>query len=138
MPGATNKHATPPRGTHDGEPTVLVVDDDLAVRRVACKALRRAGYRVVEAGTGAEALEVSRARDGGIDLLLTDVVMPGMNGRELSERLHAEYPDLPVLFMSAYAEDEIFLQGVRVARMNFLPKPFSATELTDRVREMLD
>jgi DNA-binding response OmpR family regulator len=104
---------------------------------VASKALRRAGYEVIEAESGARALEISRDRGEFIDLLLTDVVMPGMNGRELSERLREGDPDLPVLFMSAYAEDEVFLHGVRVARMNFIPKPFTLQELTDSVREIL-
>lgn len=126
-----------PEASEQGSSTVLVVDDDPAVRRVASKALRRAGYEVVEARGGREAIESVRALEGGVDLLLTDVVMPGMNGRELSERLRSERPELPVLFMSAYAEDEIFLHGVRVARMNFLPKPFSLDELVDAVDELM-
>jgi CheY-like chemotaxis protein len=117
--------------------TVLVADDDAAVRRVAGKALRRAGYRVIEADSGEQALEIGRKRAGEIDLLLTDVVMPGMNGRELSEQLKKVTPDLPVLFMSAYAEDEIFLDHVRAAQMNFIPKPFTLDELTRSVDEVL-
>ena len=118
--------------------TVLLVDDDSAVRRVAGKALRRAGYLVIEAESGEAALEVGRLRREEIDLLLTDVVMPGMNGRELSEHLKGLSPTLPVLFMSAYAEDEVFLHGVRVAQMNFIPKPFTLNELVDSVAEVLE
>ncbi len=92
---------------------------------------------MVEARGGAEAIELARAYEGRIDLLLTDVVMPGMNGRELSERLRAARPDLPVLFMSAHAEDEVFLHGVRVALMDFLPKPFSLEQLVETVNELL-
>jgi two-component system cell cycle sensor histidine kinase/response regulator CckA len=117
--------------------TLLVVDDDAAVRRVAGKALRRAGYRVIEADGGEQALEIGRRRAGEIDLLVTDVVMPGMNGRELSERLKKVDPGLPVLFMSAYTEDEIFLQNVRVTQLNFIPKPFTLDELTGSVNEVL-
>lgn len=127
---------SPDEVTHEG-PAILVVDDDAAVRRVACKALRRAGYHVVEADGGREALRLARDYDDGIVLLLTDVVMPGMNGRELSERLRTEHPDLPVLFMSAYAEDEVFLQGVRVSRMHYLPKPFSLDDLVGAVGRLL-
>lgn len=117
--------------------TVLVVDDDGAVRRVAGRALRRAGYRVIEAESGDQALEIGSRRAGEIDLLLTDVVMPGMNGRELGEKLKEVDPDLPILFMSAYTEDEIFLQGVRVAQISFIPKPFTLDELTKSVNDAL-
>lgn len=133
MPGSTQEDGRSSGDDTPTRPTVLVVDDDAGVRRVASKALRRAGYDVVEARGGAEAIELTQDRDDRIDLLLTDVVMPGMNGRELSERLRSEWPDLPVLFMSAYAEDEVFLHGVRVAQMNFLPKPFSLEELIETV-----
>lgn len=120
-------------GGGGGRPTILVVDDDPAVRRVASKALRRAGYAVLEASSGEEALAAAGRRRGDIGLLLTDVVMPGMNGRELSERLHETHPHLPVLFMSAYAEDDVFLRGVRVARMNFIAKPFTLEGLVSAV-----
>jgi len=123
--------------TGSAPPTVLVVDDDAAVRRVAGKALRRAGYRVIEAESGDQALEIGSRRAGEIDLLLTDVVMPGMNGRELGEKLKEVDPDLPILFMSAYTEDEIFLQGVRVAKISFIPKPFTLDELTKSVNDAL-
>lgn len=117
---------------------VLVVDDDDAVRAVACKVLRRSGYEVLEARGGYEALRIVREEKGDVDLLLTDVVMPELGGRELSERLLATYPDVRVLFMSAYTEDEVILQGVQVAEVNFLAKPFNLESLTRSVREVLE
>lgn len=121
-----------------GGPTavILVVDDDPAVRQVAARVLQRAGYRVLQAGEGVEALDVARGYPGRLDLLLTDVVMPGMNGRELSERLIEERPDTRLLYMSAYTEDEVILRGVRVG-INFLYKPFSLEDLTEAVRQVL-
>lgn len=118
--------------------TILVVDDDAAVRRVAAKVLRRSGYDVLEAATGQEALDLVETRGGeDVDFLLTDVVMPGMSGRELSERLREIIPDLPILFMSAYTEDEVILQGVRVAEVNFLSKPFTLDELVSTVEKVM-
>ena len=119
-------------------PVILVVDDDPAVRQVAARVLQRAGYRVLQAGEGAEALDVARGYPGRLDLLLTDVVMPGMNGRELGERLAEERPDTRMLYMSAYTEDEVILRGVRVAEVNFLYKPFSLEGLTQAVRQILE
>ncbi len=117
--------------------TVLVVDDDLSVLRVAAKVLRRGGFDVLEAGSGDAALAVAEEVKGQIDLLLTDVVMPNMNGRELSETLLSRYPDVRVLFMSAYTEDEVILQGVRVAEVNFINKPFSVEGLREKVRQVI-
>jgi len=125
------------RAESEKVPTVLVVDDDAAVRAVASKVLRRSGYDVLEAGGGREALELVHARHGAVDLLLTDVVMPEVGGRELSERLRASYPEVRVLFMSAYTEDEVILQGVRVAEVDFLMKPFNLESLTRSVKEVL-
>ena len=116
---------------------ILVVDDDLAVREVASRVLRRAGYRVLEAADGQEALAVARGEAGRLDLLLTDVVMPGMNGRELAERLTEVRPETRLLYMSAYTEDEVILRGIRIAEMNFLSKPFSLDTLRDAVRQAL-
>lgn len=117
--------------------TVLVVDDDLSVLRVAAKVLKRGGFDVLEAGSGDAALAVAEEVNGQIDLLLTDVVMPSMNGRELSQALVARYPDVRVLFMSAYTEDEVILQGVRVAEVNFINKPFSVEGLREKVRQVI-
>jgi CheY-like chemotaxis protein len=116
---------------------ILVVDDDPGVREVAARVLSRAGYRVLQAGEGSEALRVAREHEGPVHLLLTDVVMPGMNGRELSGRLSEERPETRVLYMSAYTEDEVILRGIRVAHVAFLAKPFSLDGLESAVREAL-
>ncbi len=121
-----------------GGETILVVDDDPSVLQVASKVLRRGGYEVVEAGGGEDALRLADQNDGKIDLLLTDVVMPGMGGRELAEVLAERYPSVRLLFMSAYTEDEVILQGVRVAEVNFISKPFTVEGLRAKVREVMD
>ena len=117
---------------------VLVVDDDPAVLRMASKVLRRGGYEVLEAGGGREALQIADEHGSRIQMLLTDVVMPEMGGREVSEALRARYPHIQVLFMSAYTEDEVILRGVRVAEVNFVSKPFTVDGLRHKVREVLD
>lgn len=125
-------------GVRGGGETVLVVDDDAAVRNVASKVLRRGGYEVLEAGGGEEALRIAAAHEGTIDLLLTDVVMPGMGGRELSEIMGDRHPDVPVLFMSAHTEDEVILHGVRTGEIHFIPKPFTVRALREKVHEVLE
>lgn len=117
--------------------TVLVVDDDASVLRVAGKVLRRAGYDVVEASGGPEALDLLKGRPDPVALLVTDVLMPGMGGREVADAARALVPGLRVLFMSAYTEDQVVLRGVRVAQVSFLQKPFSVVDLQNKVREVL-
>jgi two-component system, cell cycle sensor histidine kinase and response regulator CckA len=116
---------------------VLIVDDDPAVLEVAAKVLERIGYEVLQAAEGAAALELVRSRTGPLDLVLTDVIMPGMSGRELGERIAQERPGTRFLYMSAYTEDEAIQYGVRVDGMRFLSKPFSLRALADAVREAL-
>ena len=118
--------------------TVLVVVDDAAVLAVASKVLRRGGYEVLEAGGGEAALEVAGQVDGKISVLLSDVVMLSMNGRELGDAFRERYPDVRIIFMSAYTEDEVILRGIRLAEVDFIPKPFSVQGLRDKVREVLD
>ncbi len=120
-----------------GPKHVLVVDDDDAVREVAVKILRRFGYRIDQANGGRPALDLLESMPAPPDLLLSDIVMPGMNGRQLAEEVQSRHPDLPVLFMSAYTEDEVILHGIRVAEVNFLPKPFTLDGLADAVRKVL-
>lgn len=122
---------------HEEEHTVLVVDDDGPVLNVASRALDRAGYRVLSAQGGEDALRTAKEFDGKIDLLLTDVVMPAMGGRELAERFIEVRPDTAVLFMSAYTEDEVILKGVRVASVSFLSKPFTLADLSNAVKAAL-
>lgn len=116
---------------------ILVVDDDPAVLQVACKILQRGGYQVLRAASGPEALEVAESHEGRFDLLLTDIVMPVMNGRELGEALAARYPDVRILYMSAYTEDEVVLDGLKTSDVNFIPKPFTVEGLRDKVRLVL-
>jgi CheY-like chemotaxis protein len=127
----------PPVGGGSPGGVVLVVDDDPAVLEVAARVLERAGYRVLEAANGLEATRVARAHAGRLDLVLTDVVMPGMNGRELGERLARDHPGTRVLYMSAYTEDEVILRGVSVAGMSFVYKPFTLDGLVEAVRRAL-
>lgn len=118
--------------------TVLVVEDDDAVREYARTVLGACGYTVLAAATGEEALAVSAGHRGWIHLLLTDVVLSDMNGRRLAERLQAERPELKALFMSGYAENAIVHHGVLDPTVAFLRKPFSAEGLRAAVREALD
>jgi two-component system cell cycle sensor histidine kinase/response regulator CckA len=120
-----------------GHESVMLVEDDAAVRVLARDVLRLRGYSVVEAANGEEAVRLARTREGPLDLLITDLVMPGMSGRELSEELLERYPGLRVLFMSGYTDDVIF----RVADLGpgraFLQKPFVPGVLARKVREVL-
>lgn len=120
-----------------GTETVLLVEDEPRVAALIASVLERAGYVVLQAMEGDRALEIVRAHTAPIDLLLTDVVMPGMNGRELAEHVRSLRRDIRVLYMSGYSDDAILRRGVETARVNFIQKPFSMEALTVRVRETL-
>lgn len=120
------------------EETVLLVEDQLGVRRAARRILRRAGYHVFEAAHGADALALLAAYDGPLDLLLTDVVMPGMSGPQLAMQLLEKRPDLPVLYMSGYAEDVHEVRRALSRGQHFLAKPFTPEQLLRRVRLAVD
>jgi two-component system cell cycle sensor histidine kinase/response regulator CckA len=120
-----------------GTGTILVVEDEDAVRYLACRVLRGNGYRVLEAGDPAAALQVVRAEGQPIDLLVTDIVMPGMSGPALVERLVAGRPHLKVLYITGYAEEAIERQGALPAGGALLEKPFTAQQLADSVRQAL-
>jgi PAS domain S-box-containing protein len=121
-----------------GEETILVVEDDVVVRDLASRVLQRSGYNVLEANNGGEALQIFEHNPNSIRLLLTDVVMPGMNGRTLVERLKILQPQLKIIYMSGYTDDAIIHHGVLEAGVNFIQKPFTAESLVRSVREALD
>ncbi|HSF34210.1 MAG TPA: GAF domain-containing protein [Candidatus Tectomicrobia bacterium] len=125
---------SPPQGTE----TVLLVEDEGTVRSVAREVLQMLGYTVLEAATGEEALQRMEQQSGAIHLLLTDVVMPGMSGRELAERLVVDYPALEVLYLSGYTDEAIAHHGLLQAGIDLLHKPFTPDALARRVREVLD
>jgi two-component system cell cycle sensor histidine kinase/response regulator CckA len=134
---ATVRHPVVPRRT-TGTETILVVEDEEALREVARRTLGAAGYEVLTAAGGDDALQLSAKRVGDIQLLLTDVVMPGMNGVRLAQKLLAQRPAVKVLYMSGYTDDAMIHHGVLDAGTNFLSKPFTALGLTWKVREVLD
>jgi two-component system cell cycle sensor histidine kinase/response regulator CckA len=120
-----------------GSETILLAEDDDAVRRFACQTLTTHGYRVLEARDGEEALALARKFPDVIHLLVTDIVMPGLTGPALAERLATERPATRVLFTSGYADSAAALQNVELRR-SFLPKPFLPVDLLKRVRDVLD
>jgi CheY-like chemotaxis protein len=115
----------------DAPSTVLVVEDEEVVRRLVRQVLEQAGYAVVEAADGARAVELAESRQ--VDLLLTDLTMPGLTGREVAERLRGTHPELKVIYMSGYADGEALEQGVEV-----LEKPFTFDVLTEKVGRVLE
>ena len=127
-----------PIATAAGPSTVLVVEDQDDVRGFATAVLRAAGYDVLEAASGDEALALAETHDSRVHLLLTDVVLRGMNGRELSEQFTQRHPDARVLFTSGYADDVIARRGVLQGSIAFLPKPYSPERLLGKVRSVLE
>jgi CheY-like chemotaxis protein len=121
-----------------GRETILLVEDEDVVRELAREALQEGGYTVLEARHPGEALLVAERQGDGLDLLLTDVVMPHMSGPELAQRLRDQRPDLRVLFMSGYTDDATLRHGVLRSEVFFLQKPFTPEILARRVRETLD
>ena len=117
--------------------TILVVEDHEGVRELVTSVLRSLGYQILGADTAEEALLIAGDHPVPIDLLMTDVVLPGMNGRELSEQFSAIHPGARVLFTSGYTSDAVARRGVSEGRFAFLPKPYSAEELAEKVAEVL-
>jgi CheY-like chemotaxis protein len=117
---------------------VLLVEDDDGVRALARHALQSAGYAVADAGSAEAALRLVAAQGVRPAALVTDVVMPGVGGRELADRLAADRPGLRVLFMSGYTDDAVLRHGVERDGVHFLPKPFTPVSLVRKVRAVLD
>jgi CheY-like chemotaxis protein len=124
----------PPRGTE----TILLVEDDDAVRAIARHGLLSAGYTVLEAASGPEALRHCEQHEGAIDLVVTDVVIPEMAGRVLTEHLAKLRPDTRILYMSGYMDDAVIRHGVLQSETAFLQKPFTPHALAAKVRDVLD
>ena len=122
-----------------GRETILFVDDEPAVRRLGSLVLCYLGYDVIEAADGEEALQLVNDRgDQRIDLLVTDVEMPRMGGKDLADRLRNSHPETKVLFTSVYTDDDITKHGVLQPRIAFLQKPYTTALLARKVREVLD
>ncbi|MEX2583729.1 MAG: two-component regulator propeller domain-containing protein [Gemmatimonadota bacterium] len=121
-----------------GSETILMVEDESALRRSTGRLLTRLGYGVLDAADGTAALTVARGYERPIDLLLTDVVLPGMSGRELADELRRELPDLKVLYMSGYTDDAIVDHGVLQAGVHLLQKPFDSDGLARMVRRVIE
>jgi CheY-like chemotaxis protein len=116
----------------------LLVEDEDAVRELARRALEHYGYTVLVARNGSDALQVAKQHPGPLDLLVTDVIMPGVKGRELAQQLLAQRPHLKVLYVSGYTDNAILHHGVLAPGVNFLQKPFTPKTVARTVREVLD
>jgi len=131
---APEEHGTPVSGTE----TILLVEDETSVRNLGERVLRSRGYDGLAAENGGDALQLASDADLAVDLVLTDIVMPAMSGRELVEALQTQRPDLRVLYMSGYTDDEIVRRGLHDPGMSFIQKPFTAENLAMLVRKVLD
>jgi CheY-like chemotaxis protein len=121
-----------------GRETILLVEDEPAILKMVGMLLRRQGYKVLSADSPGKGIRLTLEYNGKIHMLLTDVVMPEMNGRDLSQHLLSIFPDLNVLFMSGYTANAIAKHGILAADVNYIQKPFSPKNLTAKVREILD
>jgi PAS domain S-box-containing protein len=136
--GSTPEYQPTTKTPNRGSETILLVEDEAAVRGLACRILERQGYRVISAQHGRDAMEIATRETGQIDLVLTDVVMPGMNGRGLVERLAGIRPSIKSLYMSGYTDDDIIRRGFIEPSKSFLQKPFTSEALLETVRKVLD
>ena len=116
----------------------MLAEDDRGVRTLARQILERRGYKVIEAADGDEAVRLLQSAAGPIDLLISDVVMPNIGGRDLAAMAHAMRPGLKILFLSGYTDDVVLRHGIEGSELDFLQKPFTPTALAAKVREVLD
>src|SRR5262249_8366545 len=137
-PRATAGKTLPGCITACGSESVLLVEDEEVVRRMARIILESAGYKVFEAVGASDALRLCYEHGQEFDLMITDVIMPGMSGRVLAERVSQICPDLPVLYMSGYTDDAIVRHGLLGDLLEFIQKPFTAESLTNKVRRVLE
>ena len=137
VPGLREEAAVVEKAWRGDPPTVLLVEDEDSVRRVIHKFLEREGYQLLEARNAEEAEDIARVYEEPIHILVTDVMMPGMTGPELAERLARLRPDMKVLFVSGYRHDTLEHEGLLLGQVNLLPKPFPASELLRRVQLLL-
>jgi two-component system, cell cycle sensor histidine kinase and response regulator CckA len=137
----TKEDLAPPetgRPVRAGTETILLVEDETGVRQLVREMLQRLGYRILEASNGPEAIRIFERHQSSIDLLLTDVIMPQVSGRELAERLKTLRPSLKVLYISGYTDDMLAHHGVLEANVFLLQKPFAPDDLAKKLREVLD
>lgn len=127
---------SPSHASNKGSETILLVEDEPMVRKLVKQVLEMSGYRVLEAAEGRQALEHCEKHPGQIHLLLTDVVLPGMNGRELAEAVAELRPGVRVLWMTGYTDDHVLKRGIPPGA-DLLHKPFNPLDLTERVRALL-
>ena len=122
----------------EGSETVLIVEDDLALRTLLARFFRLYGYEVLEARDGDEALLICETQKGVIHIMITDVVMPRMSGRELANRLTPLHPEMQIFYMSGYSDSELAPFGIAEPSKTIIPKPFRPLDLVRKVREFLD
>jgi two-component system cell cycle sensor histidine kinase/response regulator CckA len=120
-----------------GDETILLVEDDDSVREMIKTFLEPAGYNILQAQNGFDALETSKTYEGEIHLLLTDVIMPKMNGQEVADELKKTRPEMQIIFMSGYTDDVIAHHGVLEAGVNFIQKPVTLSRLAKKLRKVL-
>src|SRR5687768_6035349 len=121
-----------------GSETVLLVEDEEMVRKIVRRLLEENGYKVLQAGGGEEAISLFRRHKEPIDLLITDVVMPKLSGKDVADQMKAVHPETKVLYMSGYTDEAIVHHGIVDSHIAFLQKPFSERALTRKIREVLD
>ncbi len=130
--------ATNPQPAIGGGETILLAEDDEQIRKISSLQLRQAGYTILEAENGLDALEQARNHQGKIDLLFTDVVMPIMGGNELHKKIKDIYPDIPVIFSSGYTDDNLPKEMLKLSKEQFINKPYSLQDIMAKIRRLLD